>query len=181
MADIYALYLSNDMDKISTSEKLLDTVISEIDYNKFSKLYYLLPCLIAVLITCMVAAGVKSYSYWWVIDENFRTIFYMMTFGGIGGLLSVAINIDKHEDKISRIKWQRIFAGVFRMLIAMLSGIIMYVLLKANIIGGIKDFNTGPYLYYALAIIAGFSQNLIPNLANKGESLVTKSSLETKN
>jgi hypothetical protein len=98
----------------------------------------------------------------------------MMTFGGVGGLLSVAINIDKHEDKISRIKWQRVFAGVFRMLIAMLSGIIMYILLKANIVGGIKNFENSPYLYYALAIIAGFSQNLIPNLANKGEELIAK-------
>ena len=187
MADIYALYLSNDPEKIAISEELLDTVISEIDYNKFSKLYYLLPCLIAVLITCIIAAGVKSYNYtatfkhWRNIDGNFQTILFMMTFGSIGGLLSVAINIDKHEDKISRIKWQRVFAGVFRMLIAMLSGMIMYILLKANIIGGIKEFDKSPYLYYALAIIAGFSQNLIPNLANKGESLITKTSLETKN
>ncbi len=60
------------------------------------------------------------------------------------------------------------------MLIAMLSGIIMYILLKANIVGGLKNFNENSYLHYALAIIAGFSQKLIPNLANKGEELVTK-------
>jgi hypothetical protein len=181
MADIYALYLSNQTEKIEIAEELLDTVISEIDYNKFSKLYYLLPCLVSVLLCCFISALVKSYNYsainnQWkcVIDDNFRIILFMMTFGGVGGLLSVAINIDKHEDKISRIKWQRVFAGVFRMLIAMLSGIIMYILLKANIVGGIKNFENSPYLYYALAIIAGFSQNLIPNLANKGEELIAK-------
>ena len=131
MADIYALYLSNQNEKITIAEELLDTVISEIDYNKFSKLYYLLPCLISVLTSCLLTAAIKSYNYtaahkgWSYIDGNFQIILYMMTFGGVGGLLSVAINIDKHEDKISRIKWQRVFAGVFRMLIAMLSGIIM--------------------------------------------------------
>lgn len=181
MADIYSLYLSNQTEKITIAEELLETVISEIDYNKFSKLYYLLPCLVAVLVTCLASAGIKSYNYtavnnkWgYVIDGNFQIILYMMTFGGIGGLLSVAINIDKHDDKISRIKWQRVFAGVFRMLIAMLSGIIMYILLNAKIVGGLDEFSKSPYLYYALAIIAGFSQNLIPNLANKGEELVTK-------
>lgn len=180
MADIYALYLSNQNEKITIAEELLDTVISEIDYNKFSKLYYLLPCLISVLATCLLTAAVKSYNYtaaykgWSYIDGNFQIILYMMTFGGVGGLLSVAINIDKHEDKISRIKWQRVFAGVFRMLIAMLSGIIMYILLRANIVGGLTSFNENSYLHYALAIIAGFSQNLIPNLANKGEELITK-------
>lgn len=186
MAEIYTLYLSNDKDKIAISEELLDTVISEIDYDKFSKLYYLLPCLIFVLLTCLGAAAVKSYNYsatyehWRHIDGNFEVVLSMMTFGGIGGLLSVAINIDKHEDKISRIKWQRIFAGVFRMLIAMLSGIIMYILLKANIVGGIDNFHKNAYLYYSLAIIAGFSQNLIPNLASKGEEMITvKNSKDT--
>ena len=45
---------------------------------------------------------------------------------------------------------------------------------RANIVGGLTSFNENSYLHYALAIIAGFSQNLIPNLANKGEELVTK-------
>jgi hypothetical protein len=180
MADIYSLYLSHDKEKIPIAEKLLDVVILEIDFNKFSKLYYLLPCLIAVLVTCLLSAGCKSYNYiaptkhWFTINGNFQTILYMMTYGGIGGLLSIAINIDKHQDKISRIKWQRIFAGIFRMLIAMISGLIMFVLLEANIIGGLTSFDKNNYLYYALAIIAGFSQNLIPDLANKAEVLITK-------
>jgi hypothetical protein len=187
MADIYALYLTNEKEKITIAEELLDTVISEIDYNKFSKLYYLLPCLIAVLITCLLSVAVKSYNYssfaknHQFIDGNYQTLLYMMTFGGIGGLLSVAINIDKHEDKISRIKWQRVFAGVFRMMIAMLSGLIMYILLKANIIGGLNGIEGNNYLLYALAIIAGFSQNLIPNLANKGEELISKQGTIPKN
>lgn len=180
MADIYALYLTNEKDKITIAEELLDTVISEIDYNKFSKLYYLLPCLIAVAITCLLSVGFRSYNTialsrdWYLIQQHYVTLLYMMTFGGIGGLLSIAINIDKHQDKISRIKWQRVFAGVFRILIAMLSGLIMYILLEANIIGGLNGIGGNSYLLYALAIIAGFSQNLIPNLANKGEELITK-------
>lgn len=177
MADIYALYLSNKEEKITIAEELLDTVISEIDYNKFSKLYFLLPCLIAVSLTCIISGifeYIGLYKGWDYVNKNPQIVLYMMTFGGIGGLLSVAISIDKHEDKITRIKWQRVFAGVFRMIIAMLSGIIMYVLLKANIIGGLSDFDNNPYLFYALAIIAGFSQNLIPNLANKGEELIAK-------
>jgi hypothetical protein len=188
MADIYALYLSNDNEQIVIAEKMLDIVISEIDYNKFSKLYYLLPCLIAVVITCLLSIGFKSCNSiavsgkWYIIDHEYKVLLYMMTFGGIGGLLSVAINIDKHEDKISRIKWQRVFAGVFRMLIAMLSGLIMYVLLQANIIGGLgKGISGNNYIQYALAILAGFSQNLIPNLANKGESILAKGETINKN
>lgn len=177
MADIYALYLTNNPEKISIAEQLLNMVISELDYNKYSKLYYLLPCVIAVCVISSIALFCQSYNYyclenhWITIDHRVITVLYMLTFGGIGGLLSVAIGIDKHQDKITRIKWQRVFSGVFRMIIAMLSGLVVYVLYRSDFFTGFNS-NSHAAMKYALAIIAGFSQNLIPNLVTKGESIV---------
>jgi hypothetical protein len=118
----------------------------------------------------------KTYNYkhsaaFSSIDYHVVTLFYMMTFGAIGGLLSIAIYIDKHEEKFSRFMIQRVYAGLFRILIAMLSGLIIYILFRSDLIVGFND-QSNNFLKYALAIISGFSQNLVPNLANKSEGKV---------
>jgi hypothetical protein len=108
---------------------------------------------------------------------------YMITFGGIGGLFSVAININKHQEKVNRLFGAHVIAGVFRMLIAMMSGLIIYVFFKSKLIaigssltGG--DESADHFATYMIAILAGFSESLVPNLIRKTEKTVDSSNKE---
>ncbi|OFX16709.1 MAG: hypothetical protein A2033_12860 [Bacteroidetes bacterium GWA2_31_9] len=182
LADIYFLALEN---KSKGAEGLLDSILPELEneIDSYSKIYYLIPCIIIIIGMIAISAIVKTFNFYvsinaidgCFIDGTLAHMIYIATFGGIGGLLSVAININKHQDKIkSRLNWgPRTYAGMFRMLVAMLSGLILYFIIKSKIIiiGFDKDLNNNynPYILYTLAIIAGFSENLIPDLMKKVE------------
>jgi hypothetical protein len=188
MADIYYLCLEADKDT-KLAEQMLDQIIPELELSIFgySKIYYLIPCVATVaffVLTCLFCRSyncfISEYPKMHVVDEQILFVLYVVTFAALGGLFSVAINIDKHQEKISsRVKWGiHSFAGVFRILIAMLSGLTLYVLLNSKIIEiGFQKTRTGDYghfIYYALAIVAGFSQTFIPNLMRKVEDTVDK-------
>ncbi|HXB41901.1 MAG TPA: hypothetical protein VNZ49_15270 [Bacteroidia bacterium] len=188
MADIYYLCLEENKDT-KLAEQMLDQIIPELELSIFgySKIYYLIPCVITVAFFVLTCLFCRSYNYYiteypkmHVVDEQILFVLYIVTFAALGGLFSVAINIDKHQEKISsRVKWGiHSFTGVFRILIAMLSGLTLYVLLNSKIIEiGFQKTSKGDYghfIYYALAIVAGFSQTFIPNLMRKVEDTVDK-------
>lgn len=185
MADVYFLCLEDAKDT-KLAEQLLDVILPELELQIFgySKIYYLIPCVVTVVFFALIALSCSSYNrlilrghiHWEYINTQFLLILHIITFGGIGGLFSIAVNIDKHQEKISsRVKWgAHSFAGVFRILIAMLSGIILYVILQSNVISiGFERNVYGEYknyIYYTFAILAGFSQNFVPNLIRKVEN-----------
>ena len=92
-----------------------------------------------------------------------------MSYAAIGGFLSVAKDIKKVQIEATDFGWFQIVYGSIRILIAMFSGLIMYVLLKSELIfpklGGTGNY----YIICLLAIIAGFSETMIPNLLKKVE------------
>lgn len=189
MADVYFLCLEKDKDT-KLAEKLLDSIIPELELEIFgaSKIMYLKPCVIVVIAMAVAAITLHSCNYFILqhhyfgfqgMDPQFLFVFYIIVFGSIGGLFSIAINIDKHQEKISsRVQGgMHRYAGLFRILISMLSAVILYVLLQSKfIVIGIKDPDKdySTYMYYAFAILAGFSQNFVPNLIRKAEDDSTK-------
>lgn len=189
MADVYFLCLSEDKET-KLAEQLLDSIMPELELHIFgySKIYYLIPCLITVTFFVLLSLAFSSYNHLvkvktfdsHYINVQVLLVLHIVTFGGIGGLFSIAVNIDKHQEKISsRVKWgAHSFAGVFRILIAMLSGLILYVILQSNLITlGFQKNACSEYenfVYYAFAILAGFSQNFVPNLMRKVETTSMK-------
>lgn len=194
MADVYYTCLEPGK-QTKVAEDLLDAIIPELELQiyGYSKIYYLIPCAFTVFIAVLISVIVKSYNSLAFnhftsmpfIDVEILSIIYTVTFGGIGGLFSVAIGIDKHQEKISsRVKWgAHSFAGVFRILIAMLSGLILFIILRSKIISfGFVKNSVGDYeshIYYVLALVAGFSQNFIPNLIRKVEDTVAPDKPDT--
>ncbi|PBQ33663.1 hypothetical protein CNR22_18395 [Sphingobacteriaceae bacterium] len=177
MADVYTLYLSNKPERKKAAKKLLEEVTREIQYNKYNKVYYLLPCLAAVILLCLFSLSLKIYNdllpnSYHPIKNHVIDLINMMVFGSIGGLLSIAIYIDKHDQKFSRFTVIRTYAGLFRILISMLSGLIIYIIYRAGLLYAISN-SSNNFFIYALAVIGGFSQNLVPNLAHKSESIIS--------
>jgi hypothetical protein len=193
MGDVYHMALEGGTDNMNIAKKLLKSIIPEleVDVYGYSKVYYLIPCIIAVLVMGLFSLIFKSWNYMLSfyeslnhvhsIDGNFRLLFNIAMFASIGGLFSIAIDIDSHQDKIrSRLKWgPSTIAGLFRILVSILSGIILYVLLQSNIISfGFMNGGTSTYyVYYTFAILAGFSQKFVPNLLRKTENSISESAI----
>jgi hypothetical protein len=177
MADVYFLCLDAKQGNVETAKGLLNSIAPELDENTYSrsKIYYLIPCALAVLMAVIISLCCKRHAIY--LDHESKHMIYMITFGGIGGLFSVAINIDKHHEKVNRLIGAHVLAGTFRMLIAMMSGLIMYVFFKSKLIAIGNSIASGDasfdhFAYYMVAIVAGFSQTLVPNLIRKTDTKV---------
>lgn len=177
-----------------TSEALqtvgdLETLIKNEVY-RYSKMIYLLPYLFLVM--CMVGYSLWV-NYWcgctgphcdqcWC--KTYESLIHMATFGAIGGMLSVSRHMDTYSVEV---KYKRgwlirsildkyLIAVMVRFSTSIFGAITLYVLLTSKFIN-IDTITTekGVYVLYSLAILAGFSENLVPNMMTKFEtSLVTK-------
>lgn len=175
MADVYFLCLDTKQGNIEMAKNLLNSIAPDLDENTYgrSKIYYLLPCALSVSLAVILSLCCRHHAIH--IDHETKQMIYMITFGGIGGLFSVAININKHQEKVNRLLGPHVLAGTFRMLIAMMSGLIMYVFFKSKLIAIGNSVATGDesydhYALYMVAIVAGFSESLVPNLIRKTDS-----------
>jgi hypothetical protein len=180
MADVYFLCLDAKEGNIETAKGLLNSIAPDLEENTYShsKIYYLIPCILAVSVAVWVSLACKHHTIH--LDPESKQMIYMITFGGIGGLFSVAININKHQEKVNRLFGAHVVAGFFRMLIAMMSGLIIYVFFKSELIAIGNSIKTGNnssdhFATYLVAILAGFSESLVPNLIRKTESTLDDS------
>ncbi len=180
MADVYFLCLDTKEGNVEIAKGLLNSIAPDLEENTYShsKIYYLIPCILAVSIAVWVSMACKHHAIH--LDPESKHMIYMITFGSIGGLFSVAININKHQEKVNRLFGAHVIAGFFRMLIAMMSGLIIYVFFKSKLIaigssiaGG--DASADHFATYMVAILAGFSESLIPNLIRKTEAPLDES------
>ena len=127
------------------AEDICNKLIERIELYKcnIGRFYYLLSCLGIVIIALII-----SY-----ILEIFRFIpeiiphFYIMTYASIGGFLSVARNLKKINIDSSVFGWYQFIYGATRILIAMFSGLIMYVLIKSDLILPVLNNSENMYIF----------------------------------
>jgi len=97
-----------------------------------------------------------------------------MSYASIGGFLSIAKDIKKIHIDSCDFGWFQVFYGSTRILISMFSGLIIYVLIKSELILPSLNNEENIYIVCILAIAAGFSESMIPNLLKKIEDEKTK-------
>jgi len=165
----------------------LETLIKNEVY-KFSKMFYLLPYLFLVLgmvglsliihYQC-ICFGKYCGTCW---CARFESFFHMCTFGAIGGLLSVSRHMDSYSVEIkykkgwllSSILEKFLIAVLVRFSVSILGAVTLYVFLKSGILKA--DLYAGSsYITYSLALLAGFSENLVPSMMTRFETnILTK-------
>jgi hypothetical protein len=104
-------------------------------------------------------------------------IFNAITFSAMGGFLSVAISLRNINVDVQDNFWTKAVYGFVRIIIAMISGVIIYFLIEGKVafafLKDIQNLNA----YYIAFFVAGFSEKLISNLifdfGNKGNSKAT--------
>ena len=73
-----------------------------------------------------------------------------------------SLDFDKYSDRKLLC-----FLSASRILLSMISAIIALILIKSNLVLGLVDNVDGAYPYYCIAVLAGFSENYIPDLLKK--------------
>ncbi len=144
-------------------DKLLDRIeIYKIGIGRF---YYLLSCLSVVFIALIFSFFLKKYKFIPEIIPHF----FIMAYASIGGFLSVAKDIKKIQIDSTDFGWFQVVYGAVRIIISMFSGLIVYVLIKSEIILPTLTINDNVFVICLFAIAAGFSESMIPNLLKKVE------------
>ena len=170
-----ALALSAAFDgDIDGSIKSFDNLIEEInnEYNQRNKkkVYLLLTSILFILLNVWI--GIFVYWYASVWTENVHLIIYSIICGSLGGFISLSY-------KMNSISFERnvdskiyIFYGIERILISMLGSFVIFMGCKSNLIFGfINELQSNMVFgYMLLGVLAGFSENLVPNFLAKLET-----------
>lgn len=100
----------------------------------------------------------------------FKEYFTVATFGSYGGFISILYKINKLNFEEESEKKLLFFLAISRCFIAMLSSIIIYVLIKSNILLGVLNDVKNMYVFYIFSVVAGFSETFVPDLLSKVEN-----------
>lgn len=135
--------------------------------NIEGKLHYLSSCMITMLVIVIIALFVFNLKG---ISLEFLTYLSVIVCGSIGSFLSVTVNLGKVEVDVDAPWSLNIISGISRILIGIISSLLIYFLIKANIIFGVVAQSNSEYAILAICILAGFSETLIPNILKKIET-----------
>ena len=155
-------------DRPESGKKVLESLISRIkkDRRFKSKLTYLTTAISFVIVNILIAILINMV----IKDElhpMFVYFFTLATFGSFGGLISIMFKNVKVDMDIKGSRKIQILDSCSRIFIAMISSLVIFVFIKANIILGILNDLNNPYVIYAFAVIAGFSEKFIPDVINR--------------
>ncbi len=103
------------------------------------------------------------------LQENALFLLYAITCGSLGSFLSVMLNLSKLELQID-VPPMNIALGASRVIIGIVSAILAYLLMKANLLFGVLAQGDSQYAILVLCTVAGFSETLIPNVMRSLES-----------
>lgn len=148
-----------------SGKNLLQNLIPAIQkYKKLkSRLGYMLSALSFVVLNIILCTLINTV---WLesLNKYLIILFTIGTFGSLGGLISILIKIPKLELDIEGTTFLQVLDGFSRIFLSMISSIIIFVLIKSNIfLGIINDINDNN-VYYAFAIVSGFSETFIPDI-----------------
>ena len=180
MSDAMALCFENNPQEAIKTIVELETMIKNEVFSS-SKMLYMIPFIFLVgfmiLGSILLQFDLGSFLVWNKSNTDFHFFFHLCTMGAIGGLLSVSRNLDAYNIEIKLKKSlveslinRNLVAVVIRFLVSIVGAVVIYVFVECNIFK-VKIYSAGqPFLVYALAVVAGFSENLIPSLITKFET-----------
>lgn len=168
---IALFYRESLFGNIETAIKISEKIIEEVNSFKYNyaRLYYLLSCFSTVLILFIFS----------LIQDNFIQSDYLfpytklMLYGGLGGFISVTISVKKLSLDISFYNWSHSVYGIFRIILAVICALVSYLLIKSGFIFSNLD-NDNMFIIYLFAVMAGFSETLIPNVLKQIENTELK-------
>ncbi|MGE5328875.1 MAG: hypothetical protein ACM3KR_05145 [Deltaproteobacteria bacterium] len=135
------------------------------------RIQYLLGALILILIN-LVLSVVLMFVYKNLNDPFWKVCllgWFSVGLGSLGGFLSISININKLDIDFDSGFLMNVISGFIRVVIAMIASLFIFLLLKSNIFLANANLGSSKYIIFSFAIIAGFSETIVPNIINKLE------------
>jgi hypothetical protein len=165
IAEAYTECLQGNIDN---SLSILGHIIelSKRDFANQIKITYLI-CTLSLII---INTGISLTLYYTKNIFNYGPLyqyFLIATFGSFGGFLSTIYKINKLNFQEESSKILLFFLSISRVFLSMLSSIVIYILIKSNILLGIFNNIENVYVYYIFSIAAGFSETFVPDILKK--------------
>jgi hypothetical protein len=161
-------------DKSESAVKVLEDARNKLTGLKSleGRLHYLLSCMVLLVICVAVTIGLVAAGN---VPPGILFYFFIVTCGSLGGFLSVSLNLRKLDIDPEAPRSINIISGTSRILIGMIGAVLVYFLIKANILLGLISQANSEYAILAACIVAGFSETLVPNILRKMEQQGSKS------
>ncbi len=168
-----------------TALNVLETILERIvtKRNMATRIAYLISASVFVLINTLICLFIKLKTPYFegIFGKDILYLFYTATLGSFGGIISIILrmkDLDIDQDSGGLLN---VMNGLSRIFISMISSIIVYFSIKANIFMGVLNSINSHFLVYSIAIASGFGERLVPNVlkTNKPEKHVTVLSNKT--
>jgi hypothetical protein len=145
-------------------ELLIDEIETEYKNQYNHRIKYLITTVLFLTIEIIFSTLVYSNN---LFNEliHIRNLIYISTAASIGGFISITrrlrqMNFEKDVNSLIYI-----FYSLERMMIAIMAGVVIYFAIQSDLIFGIvKNLEKPIYGYIVFAVVAGFSETLVPNL-----------------
>jgi hypothetical protein len=174
-------------DKESTGARkllaIVDDRISEHGRERV-RMTYMYSAIVTVLIVGVLLVLVVLFGRYLqekFLDPTRYQIVLSILLGGVGAFITTFARFNNYKGSlIAGVPIHRL-DGFLRIFYGLVAGLIIYLAMKANVLMGFaSDTKYIPWLYYFIAMVAGASEVLIPNLIRQVEGEVGIKKLEKK-
>src|SRR6185295_19225613 len=124
------------------------------------QLWYLWGCILTASLISSITALIIIMSAGHI---SLRLLLFMASLGSMGGVLSVAVSLRKIDIDTESGPLFNYSAGAARTIIACIGAIFLHFAVTGNLLFGVVGQNPSSAPLYALAMLAGFSETLVPN------------------
>lgn|GEM_PF-6207544 len=161
IASVYAICFNGDPEGATD---LIKVIYYQSNLNERTrtngKINYLVYCL-GIALVGLTACVWFQYN---LAPKYALALFYLKiaSLGGIGGFISIAIKVSRSDMNFDKNKTLQVLSAVSREFIGIFSALAIYLFIKANLVIGIMS-TAGPYVFYAFAVLAGFSETFVPD------------------
>lgn len=147
-------------------KKINDDIKLDYTNTMLGRNYYQLGAITLSIITIILSATIYLTRTTDFITHNhfIPVVFYAAAFASMGGFISVSLKIKSlHTDRELN-KSNYFLYGAERILFSIIAGILVYFMLKGNLIFGFLNTDSDiSFSIYVICALSGFSETLIPN------------------
>lgn len=154
----------NPVNSISILEHIKE--LAKKDFAHQIKITYLI-CMLSLILFNTIVSIALFYTKNLFDYGPFYQYFLIATFGSFGGFLSTIYKINNLNFQEEDSKVLLFFLSISRVFLSMLSSIVIYILIKSNLLLGIFNNTENIYVYYIFSIAAGFSETFVPDILKK--------------
>ncbi len=153
---------SNREDSIDKYFKRARDYIEQQSQHRNKLQFYLFLMIIALLVIVGIGWLLLSFDIQSVVSGMYSKIVGSCICGVLGAVLSVMLSNSKKDTWPLRPPMELILNSVLKLIVGLMSGFLIFLFVLGNVILGFANENT--YCIWALAICAGFSERMVPDI-----------------